>query len=217
MFRVATAVFLVCFSQAQAQSISLEDLEAKVNERASTLAGYEAYLRDPDPNRAMAAFQIMLESGDPTLVQLAMSIGVYSPDANIRQTALKSYFTGKPTVDLQLDGSALEELHIDDFRKWAEAYGGSIGAENSADLSFKASDWNDEMGCYMSTRYKDYCLLRVNATTVSVQLIPSNKNYAPTQWITLTLGDQGAMVGTLNSRWYNTPLGPFIVTMGLAE
>lgn len=207
---------LTAAATGQAQTISLQDLEAQVNDRAATLAGYEVYLRDPDPNRAMAAFQIMLESGDPTLVQLAMSIGVYSPDANIRQTALKAFFAGKPTLDLFFQGSEMDEKLTGHFPRWMKGLRGSAGAKDTGSASFKVGDWSDEKGCFLNINEKDECLLRINSTTVSVYL-RNYDNYIASLWLNLVLSDDGKMVGSIIGDINGERFGVLTVTLPLAE
>lgn len=217
MFRIlALMLSLFGASLATAQTLSLEELSAQVTERANTLSGYEAFLRDPDPNRAMAAFQIMLESGDPVLIQLALGIGVYSPDANIRQTALKAFFAGKPTIDLFVDGSGIDEDGATAFPRWMVGLGGTGGAQNMGSASFKLGDWSDDLGCYINHNRPEQCLARVNATTVSIFM--DNQDYqVPKQWVNLGLTDDGKLLGTMMSGVYKTSLGPLAVSIRLAE
>lgn len=207
----------VAAQAAVAQSISLEDFEAQVNQRAGTLSGYESYLTNPDPKRAMAALQIMLESGDPTLVQMALSVGIYSADANLRQTALKAFLAGTPSLDLFFDGSeTVKDDQIETYNALMRGYRGSVGAKNRASLSLKIGAWNDEKGCYLNLDAPDFCLLRVNATTVSLQLVSSDNN-TPRQWVVLELGDDGALGGTMTARYGREDLGPLGLTMRLSE
>ena len=217
MFRLAFSIVVLAIAGAvHAQTISLADLEARVNERSTMLSGYEAYLRDPDPNRAMAAFQIMLESGDPTLVQLALSIGVYSPDTNIRQTALKAFFAGKPSLDLFFQGADMDENRTDHYPRWMKGLGGSAGGKDSGSASFKVGEWSDELGCYLNQNDQKACLLRVNATTISIFLNNADKWIAP-QWVNLTLSDSGNMVGSILGDINGERFGVLAITLPLAE
>jgi len=130
--------FLLLPSQTNAQSLSLEDFSALVDQRSATLNGYETYLTDPDPQRAMAALQIMLESGDSTLVQMALSVGIYSADPNVRQTALKAFMAGKPSLDLFFDGATtVAEEEMEAYNALLRGYRGAVGAERRASLSLR--------------------------------------------------------------------------------
>jgi len=207
---------------ASAQSVSLEEFAAQVDERAQTLGGYRAYLTDPDPNRAMAAMEIMLESGEPGLVQMALSEGLYSPNPEMRQTALKAYMAGKPSIGLYFDGSAVTEELMDEYNHIVTyAYRGGVGPNKRASTSFKVGEWSDEFGCYLNQNVENYCLARINATTVSI-LLPgvdyggSNDDVAP-QWVTLSLGEDGQLAGGVTPRQDETLVGPLTVTMRLAE
>lgn len=214
----ALSIFgVVSANVAMGQTISLEDFAAQVDQRAGTLSGYQAYLTDPDPQRAMAALQIMLESGDPTLVQMALSVGVYSADANVRQTALKAFLVGKPSLDLFLDGSeTVKPEQIEAYNALMRGYRGSVGANNRASLSLKVGEWSDENGCHLNLDAPDHCLLRVNATTVSLYLVSWDGN-TPSQWVVLELGEDGELTGTMTARHYRTDLGPLALTMRLSD
>ncbi|WGW05331.1 hypothetical protein [Tropicibacter oceani] len=209
--------FIVSANDAAAQTISLQDFEAQVNQRAGTLSGYQSYLTDPDPQRAMAALQIMLESGDSTLVQMALSVGIYSADPNIRQAALKAFLAGKPALDIFFDGSeTVKEDQVEAYNALMRGYRGSVGANNRASLSLKVGEWSEESGCFVNLDAPEHCLLRVNATTVSLYLVSWDGN-TPHQWVVLELDDDGALTGTMTARHYRTDLGPLVLTMRLSE
>lgn len=201
---------------AAAQALSLEDFAAQVEARSNVLTGYQGFLNDPDPNRAMAALQVMLESGDPTLTQMALSTGIYSADANVRQTALKAFLAGRPSLDLIFDGSAVTAETLEDYNRLMRGYLGSVGAENRASVSFKVGPWSEEKGCYVNQNQPEVCLARVNATTVSVAMVSADNN-TPDQWMVLELGEAGALEGSFTGRYRSTDIGPLLVTMRLAE
>jgi hypothetical protein len=94
--------------------------------------------------------------------------------------------------------------------------GGTGGAQNMGSASFKVGDWGDDLGCYVNQNQPDQCLVRVNATTVSIFL--DNQTYqAPKQWVNLQLTDEGELLGTMMSGIGNTTLGPLAVSIRLAE
>ena len=198
-----------------AQSLSLDELSAMVNERSQTLDGYRAFLTDPDPSRAMAALQIMLESADPTLVQLALGVGIYSADAQMRQTAMKAYVAGQPTLDLVLDGANITDETLEHYRTIVTRLKGSVGKDAVASLSFKMGDWSDDKGCYLNLDFEDQCLARVNQTTLSLMM--PRANYVPEQWVLMSLNDEGALTGSVTPLLNGTPTGPVGVTLRLAE
>jgi hypothetical protein len=219
---IIVALSLLLPSVAGAQSVSLEEFAAQVDERSQTLDGYRSYLTDPDPNRAMAALQIMLESGEPGLVQMALSEGLYSPNPEMRQTALKAYMAGKPSIGLYFDGASVTEELMEEYNHVVTyAYRGGVGPEKQASTSFKVGEWSDELGCYLNQNIEGNCLARINATTVSI-LLPGfddniSGNEVPPQWVTLSLGDDGKLTGGVTPRQDDTIVGPLTVTMRLAE
>ena len=204
-------------TKAAAQAMTLEEFAAKVDQRAGTLAGFQAYLTDPDQQRAMSALQIMLESGDPTLVQMALSVGVYSVDPNIRQTALKAFLAGAPSLDLFLDGGAtFDDKDMESYNALLRGYNGAVGADKRASLSLRVGEWSDEKGCYLNLDTPQNCLLRVNATTVSLFLVSKDGN-TPAQWVVMELGEDGALTGSIIARHYRTDIGPLALSMRLSE
>jgi hypothetical protein len=198
------------------QTLSLEDFAAKVDQRAGTLSGFQAYLSDPDPLRAMAALQVMLESGDQTLVQMALSAGIYSADSNVRQAALKAFLAGKPTLDLFLDGSGVPDEHMETYNRIMHGFEGSIGADKRAGISRKVGDWSDQLGCWTNLNVPEACLLRVNATTMSVYLT-NQDGYVPSQWVHLTLSDDGTLQGGLLLSFNGQNIAPVGIEMRLSE
>lgn len=216
-FKSVLAVLAVMNSApVKAQTLSLEDLAAQVDKRAADLRGYEEFLRDPDPVRATAAFQVMMESGDENLVRLALNIGVYSPDPMIRQTALAAFFAGAPTIDLFFDGTGMVKEDAGDFRIWVQGLGGAAGAGDTGSASFAVGAWSDAAGCYVNRNDSDRCLVRVNTTTVSV-FLDNRNNYSADQWVNLVLTDDGKLKGSLIGQEARKSVGPLEVTMILAE
>ena len=86
-----------------------------------------------------------------------------------------TFFAGKPTLDLFIDGSGMDENGTAVFPRWMLGLGGAGGAENKGSASFKLGDWSDDLGCYINQNKQDQCLARVNATTVSIFM--GNKGY----------------------------------------
>jgi len=207
---------------ASGQSISLEELAAKVDERSQILGGYEDFLMDPDPKRAMAALQIMLESGDDGLVQMALNHGLASPDSALRQTALKAYFDGKPSlaVSVTTEGLTDEKNTLELMDQVFRNLNGSWGVNNRGSVSIKVGDYNEELGCNIRAASDDICATRVNATSVSVYLASHNENRTPSQWVEMILNEngslEGGLIGTLcRGACSNTP--PLKATIRLIE
>lgn len=211
---ILTVLAALWAGQSPAQSLSLQDLAAMVDERSRTLDGYRAFLTDPDPSRAMAALQIMLESGDPKLVPLALGVGVYSADVQMRQTALMAFVAGKPTLDLVLDGANVTDETLETYRTIVTRLQGSVGTGAVASLSFKMGDWSDDKGCYLNVDFEGQCLARVNQTTLAI-MMPS-ASYVPPLWVILSLNDDGELTGSVTPILNGNPVGPVGVSLRLA-
>lgn len=204
------------------QTLSLEDLAAKVEERTKTLGGYEDFLMDPDPKRSMAALQIMLESGEESLVQMALNHGLTSPDSAVRQTALKAYFQGKPSLGISVTAESLPDdeksagLMDIIFRK----LNGSWGNNKEGSISIKVGDYNEELGCNVRGTSNDVCATRTNAMSVSVYLASSVED-VPSQWVEMKLNDTGSLVGGFiaSNSYYNSKFKspPLKATIQLVE
>lgn len=212
IFSLAMAVAIAA-KPSFAQSISLEELDALVTKRAQTLGGYEDFLMDPDPKRAMAALQIMLESGDETLVSMALKHGLTSPNPDLRWAALKSYISGKPTLGLRVDASAAS----DDENKLSlldiilKNHGGSLGSNKTGSIVIALGAENAELGCISRRVQTEICAARLNATSVSLYLASFDKDVEP-GWFDLTLNESGQLTGsftvayTRSPRQYRVPL-----------
>lgn len=200
MIKTLSAAFLalaLTTTVAFPQALSLEELAAKVDERSQTLGGYEDFLMDPDPKRAMAALQVMLESGDDTLVQMALSHGLTSPDFAIRQTALKAYFAGKPNLAISVTAAGLaeDEKTLSAMDSMFRALNGSWGANGTGSLSLKVGEWSEELGCNVRGDAAEICATRTSATSVSIYISSSNQS-VPSQWVQMTPNDKGYLEGS---------------------
>jgi hypothetical protein len=87
-----------------AQSLSAADILSKVEETAGGMNEYQALLNDPDPNRSLAAMEIMLGSGDVKLMRMALDHGIYSPDPVMQRTALQGFFDSAPILKIYASG-----------------------------------------------------------------------------------------------------------------
>ncbi|PHO05310.1 hypothetical protein CSC82_03780 [Rhodobacteraceae bacterium 4F10] len=193
---------VACTPSLHAQSLSLEELAAKVDERAQMLGGYEDFLMDADPKRSMAALQVMLESGDDTLVSMALKHGLTSPNPDLKLAALKSYIAGKPSLGLQVVAPSVSEdqKELELLDTILKAHGGSLGANKTGSIVIALGEENQELGCFVRRVEKDVCAARMNATSVSIYLASTNRRVA-SSWFNLDLTENGQLTGSFTGSY----------------
>lgn len=160
---------------ANAQTMTPEEILAQIEAKVSAQNPYQALLNDPDPDRSLAAMEVMIESGDPQLGQLAVEFGMLSANPEVRRTALHGIMSTQPVLTLVLDGTEIENSNFDNTIQRFLA--GSVSGENVGFAPIAFGPWNPEESCYIY-RAANACGLTVNAQgfflkiqdTASVQL-----------------------------------------------
>lgn len=178
-----------------AQTLSPAEIRAMVDERAEGLNEYQALLNDPDPVRSIAAMKIMMQSGDWQLERMALEYGIYSTSTAVRRAALEAFFNASPTLEIWIDGSALDEKHDQSyFRGDVSGFLGSISSGPRGFLSLKVGDFDQENACWIihSSNNKKGCLVRLSENSVTLELFG--------RWHNLVLNDEGELVGQLMTR-----------------
>lgn len=151
---------------ADAQTLTAEEIAAMVDERVNALNPYAALLNDPDPQRSLAAMEIMLESGDPTLTRMALEFGLLSPNPTVQRTAVEAYLATGPNLTVQFDGSALEERRRFDeaMTRWLN---GAVTADGDGTIQAWVGDFSTEQRCYQRRGEND-CLISVTPGGVAM-------------------------------------------------
>lgn len=192
---------------------SLAEIMAAIDERTSSLGGFQALLQDPNPARALAATQVMLESGDPSLVRLALENGLVSPDSSLRAAALDYYFKSKPTLGIRFTAEAVDDGKLEQLIENVISWGGAMGPDKTGSFSAAVGDFSEKMNCYLragaepdSTNVAD-CTARVNAASFSVYLMDQWVDFAPTQDGSFTGGATSNHHSNSNQdSWFAGPL-----------
>ena len=91
---VALACILACPTLAQ---VSLDELDEAANKTDAEMSEFRKRLNDPDPDRALAALELLITRGDAMQRRLAIGHGLSSTDRAIRETTLRAIFDSKPT------------------------------------------------------------------------------------------------------------------------
>lgn len=106
---VSGALVMGIVAGATAQSLTPEQLQAMIDQRVNQQNPYQTLLADPDPERSLAAMQIMLESGDKNLIRLGLQFGLLSPNPQVRRIAVEAYIATSPVLTLRLDGTNVKD------------------------------------------------------------------------------------------------------------
>lgn len=185
---------LAVAAPANSQTLSVEELRAKIDERVSGMNEFQQLLNDPDPARSMAAMEIMMSSGDPALERMAREFGIFSADPVIRRAAIDAWLSGEPVIGVTFDGQATENTNFGTFVKRA---GGSVRADKSGYVSLKVGKYDDKLDCYLYSDSK-ICSFRVSDAGISY-----NFNRA---WAEMQLNDDGVLEGVISFSGVKEPI-----------
>jgi hypothetical protein len=196
----ALACAVVLAGPASAQSLSVDDLRAQIDQKVGAQNEFQALLSDPDPARAMAAMEIMMGSGDAALMRMAVETGIFSSNPAVRATALKAFLGAKPSVTAFL---TLGDAYDTSQRNWVNGQvarlGGSVTPEDVAFFSLRVGEFDAEQDCYMNADPRQGCLFRVTDQVVSFRIFDV--------WNGLTLDEGGELVGAVTP-YANYPSAP---------
>lgn len=170
---------------APAQTMTVEELRALVDERVAGVDGYRALLDDPDPARSMAAMEIMLGSDDLALKRMALDQGLYSPNPVVRRMALEAFFNSGPTLAVTFDATAVEG----DLAPVLNRLNGSLGPDGKGFAAYQVGPFDAEKGCWL-VGDSQYCLASLSDTSLSVRLF--------NDWGAAQLRDDGIATGFIN-------------------
>lgn len=166
---------------AHAQTLSAADILAQVDQKVGGLNEYQVLLNDPDPQRSMAAMEIMLGSGDATLERMALDYGLYSPNPVVQRMALDAFFKSGPNLAIFMSAEDISRAG-----GYIQNAGGSIQGKTDGYLNIRVGKFDDAENCYTDEHDND-CFVRLSDTGVSVALWR--------KWKALNLDEQGQLVG----------------------
>ncbi|MGX9353512.1 hypothetical protein ACS3QZ_20160 (plasmid) [Shimia sp. W99] len=180
---------------ASAQSLSVADLQAKIDAELNKGSEYVELLNDPDPARALKAMELMLDSGDEVLVKAALDYGIYSPDKNVRNLAIKSFLDTSPRLEIQFDGKKADRADLE--RIIGPLYGLIPNEEGYAVTTLDIEGYDSDANCYfMKNRIANSkCLLRIVGEVVQYRS-------SDERWYEMEFLDSGALTG-IATQWFN--------------
>jgi hypothetical protein len=144
----------------------VEELRAQINARVEAVNPYQELLADPDPERSMAAMDIMIESGDPILVDMAIEFGLLASNPDVREAALRGLLATGPMLTVSFDGSVTEDT---DLRHYLIGdWQGAADASQVIHATWRVGPFNPETGCYEFHGHSGQCYLRIAPGGVSL-------------------------------------------------
>ena len=183
--QIASALALIIAAgTSQAQAISAADIAAMVDERMGSVDEYAELLNDADPDRSLAAMQIMIGIDDAQISRMALQHGLTSTNPAVRRTALKAYFDTAPVLNIFIDGSSLDRERLTGS---INQRSGTVDGSGTAFLSYKVGAFDEKEGCYDFHSNANYCLVTLSESNVSVGLWG--------RWTPLNLNAEGSLVG----------------------
>jgi hypothetical protein len=148
-----------------AQSLSAADIAAMVDERMGGVDEYAALLDDPDPDRSLAAMQIMIGLGDPQISRMALQHGLTSTNPAVRRAALKGYFDTQPNLEFYIDGSNFD---LAGFTTRMANVSGSVDANGNGFMTFRVGAFEDGMNFYVYQNWPNLCLVQLSESSVTI-------------------------------------------------
>jgi hypothetical protein len=145
---------------------------------------YAALLNNPDPDRSLAAMQLMIGLDDPQVSRMALQYGLTSTSPAVRRAALKAYFDAGPVLDIFIDGSSLDR---DNLTSAINQRDGTVDSAGTAFLSYKVGSFDAANGCYDFHSNANYCLITLSETSVGIGLWG--------RWAPMTLNAEGTLTG----------------------
>jgi hypothetical protein len=150
---------------ATAQSLSAADIAALVDERMGGVDEYAALLDDPDPDRSLAAMQIMIGLDDPQISRMALQHGLTSTNPAVRRAALKGYFDTQPNLEFYIDGSNFD---LPGFTVRMANVKGSVDANGNGFMTFRVGAFDGGKNCYVYDNWPDQCLIQLSESAATI-------------------------------------------------
>ena len=160
------ALLVALTSPAMAQ-VSLEEMDAAMQSRDAELAAFQERLNDPDPERALAALNLLITKGDVDQRRLAIRHGLYSTDTAIRATTLRAIFDSSPTLVMKMS-PVPDEPSVYYFRNVAQA-NGTLSEDNASEVLRKVNGYDEKEHCWtIAVGVRSTCYIRMRGEVVSL-------------------------------------------------
>jgi hypothetical protein len=199
MIYTAAFLFLLSVVTATAQTMTAAEIREVVDQELASQDEYLSLLGDPDPRRSRAAIRAMMGSGDVDLVRLALDVGLVSDDPVVRRVALEAFFGSSPLLQVMLDGAAVENRSW--FNSNIESARGTVDVSGKGFFVSKIGEFDPAQSCWLWSDGKR-CAVALNDSGPVIQMF--------TGWSTMTLTEDGVLVGQTNMNGVTEPV-PFAI------
>lgn len=127
---------------------SLAEIQAAVAATSSELDQVDAMLADVDPNRRLAALQLLIASGNPVYMKRAKEVGLLSSDPEMQRVALAATFDQGGPFRLELDLSNAGEAE-GVLRDRIADYNGNVDETRKlGQVTFSTGPYDPAMKCW---------------------------------------------------------------------
>lgn len=203
MSRITFGVFLAILGLADgalSQSLTPEELEAMIDERVNAQNPYQALLADPDPERSLAAMQIMLESGDSDLTRMALEFGLLSPNPTVRRIAVEAFMATGPVLSIRFDGTESDDSDFVDVIR--STLSGTLDANGVGYAQTAVGPLSEDGSCFVDTVH-GRCLVTINNDGLFLSITPGTYRYVTARMV---VNDSGQLEGVANLRGVSEPI-----------
>lgn len=206
-FSTSRAIFFAAFAAICgplfAQSLSVEDIQARLDQQQAALDPYVELLNDPDPTRSRGAMRIMMESGDEILMGLAREYGLLSSNETVRSEAFRLLLATQPILPVSIGiTDAGERSVIQVVQRW----GGIVDTEGFGYIRLFVGPYVSAKDCYVDPDYEDICMFTINSNGIFLFLRLDNGRAK------VEINASGELVGILTSDQFSKPV-PITITL----
>lgn len=177
------AVAAICMATAVTAQVSLDELDQAMEGKEDQQEAIRLRLNDENPDRAMAAMQLLIEKGDDRQRKVAISHGLSSTNHDVQLAAVEAIFNSKPILVTRWYSE--EGAKSGGWRQTAERLDGAIEIDGTARMPIQISGYSEEKRCWTNT--KTYCVFRINSGEITFNTHGG--------WTPLMLDVAGQLVG----------------------
>lgn len=197
-FALTLATALCMSSNGVQAQLSRAEIEASIDSRVGELEWADQLLSHPEPNRRVAAMEVLLKSGDVTLARRAREFGLFSDDHLLRQLAVKAIFEAGGAFRIETDAPHDGSTNMTEVMR---AFGGAVDGEGRGSIQFVLSGEFDS---------KEMCWLRGASRVRLCVLRPTGDSIHLAEWSNTTgqfkLDDEGVLRGFILFRNTGLPV-----------
>lgn len=186
-----------------AAQFSLDEIEANVGSLSDEMTRVDALLGDADPNKRLAAMDMLIRSGNVDYAARAKEVGLFSSDKQMQRRALAAIFdAGGPfRIDVLLQGLDEDKTRAREFVKGQD--GSFRDNDTVGSVLLYTGEYSAELACW-PVRKRSECAIT-----------PTGDHYIVSGYYAFTgsfsLNAEAALTGSAN--YYNRDTFPIRVNL----